>query len=82
MHGLQQIHSLNEQAARDEHNRNCQNALANGFSYVAHLDELGNIDLTKNIIEFSTAASLKAHLLASVKVIDHNKFKIVYGRNS
>lgn len=81
MHGLNQIHSINAQAAIDEHNKACQNALAEGHSYIAHNDELGKPDVNRKIVVFPTAASLKGHLLAQVNVRDHDKLTVVYGRN-
>lgn len=82
MHGLQQLHSINSQAAIDEHNRSRQNALAEGHSYIAANDELGNPDVNKKIIVFPTVASLKGHVLASIKVSDLSNYTIAYGRNA
>jgi hypothetical protein len=82
MHGLNQLHSINAQAAIDEHNRSCQDALAQGFSYVAALDELGRVDANRKITVFPTAASLKGHVLAQIPVHSIHKYKMVYGRNN
>jgi hypothetical protein len=82
MHGLQQLHSINAQAAIDEHARSCQQALANGHSYIAALDELGRVDVNQKITVFPTAASLKGHMLAQVPAHSLHKYKMVYGRNN
>lgn len=81
MHSLQTIHTLNQQAAIDEHNKACQNALAEGSSYIAVNDELGAPDVNQKIVVFPTAASLKGHVLACIKVSDINNYTLVYGRN-
>ena len=81
MHSLSQIHSINAQAAIDEHNRACKAALAEGFSYLAHNDELGKPDVNRKIVVFPTAASLKGHVLATIPVSEINNYTLVYGRN-
>lgn len=81
MHSLQTIHTLNAQAAIDEHNRSRQAALAEGHSYLAVNDAIGNPDVNQKIVVFPTAASLKAHCLATTKVSDLSNYTIVYGRN-
>jgi hypothetical protein len=82
MHGLNQIHSINAQAAIDEHHRSCQDALANGHSYIAALDELGRVDVNQKITTFPTVASLKGHALAQIPVHALHKYSLVYGRNN
>ena len=81
MHGLNQLHALNTQAAIDEQNRSKQNALANGYSYIAELDTLGKPDTTKGIQIFATAEQLKAHVLSTIPVHALANYAVVYGRN-
>jgi shikimate kinase len=81
MNGLDRIHSENEAAVLNEFNRKCQNIIANGGSYIARKDALGNVDHTAPVVSFETAASLKAHALASIPVHAINDYHLVYGRN-
>lgn len=82
MNGLDVIHSQNEQAVIHEHQRKCQNILATGGSYITRKDSVtGAVDHTSPVVSFETAAQLKAHALASIKVSDINAYHLVYGRN-
>jgi hypothetical protein len=82
MHGLSQIHSNNAQAVINEHNKAKQNAIAEGHSVLITLDSLGNPDYTTKIVVFSTAASLKAHVLATIPVHAHKNYQFLYGRTA
>ena len=81
MHGLNQIHALNTQAAIDEQHRSKQNALANGYSYVCELDALGKPDVTKKIQVFASVAQLKQHIISTIPVHALANYAVVYGRN-
>jgi hypothetical protein len=80
MHGLSQIHNLNTQAVIDEHNKIKQNAAGHGHSVLVKLDQLGNPDYTVTPMVFPTAASLKAHVLATIPVHSHKDYATFYGR--
>jgi hypothetical protein len=82
MHGLNTIHTLNDQAVRDEHSRAVQAAKHAGSSYIAFKDELGNVDYTQPIAVFPTVSSLKAHLLATTKAGDTQHLHVEYGFNA
>jgi hypothetical protein len=82
MHGLNQIHAKNTQAVIDEHNKAKQNAAANGHSVLVKLDSLGFPDYTFTPLVFPTAASLKAHLLATVAVHNQKDWQAYYGRTN
>lgn len=81
MNGLDRIHSENEAAVLSEFNRKCQSIIANGGSYAVRKDALGNVDHTAAVVQFDTAASLKAHVLASIKTSDHSQWHFVFGRS-
>jgi hypothetical protein len=82
MHGLNQIHSINAQAVIDEATRARQTALGEGNSVLVKLDNLGFQDFTVKPLVFPTAASLKAHLLATVAVHNQKDWQAYYGRNA
>jgi shikimate kinase len=81
MNGLDRIHSENEAAVLNEFTRRCNNIIANGGSYIARKDALGNVDHTQGISSFETAAALKANVLATIPVHAINDYHLVYGRN-
>jgi hypothetical protein len=82
MHSLQGVHALNTQAAINEHNKAKQNAIAEGYSVLIQLDTLGNPDYTVKPLVFPTAASLRAHVLATIPVHAHKNYNFLYGRNA
>jgi hypothetical protein len=82
MHGLQTIHSLNENAAIDSFSIETQRLRAEGYSYrVARDPVTKKPDHTAPLDVFGRAAELKANTLATIPTHDLDNYEFFYGSN-
>lgn len=82
MHGLPQIKSQNEIAAREYLTAQLTNERAHGRSYYIKKDTVtGEIDINAELFSYQTAAQMKANLLATVNSSHIDQYHIYYGSN-
>ena len=82
MHGLQQLHNLNEEAVRNEFNRKCQNIISQGGSYLVKKDSVtGLADHTAPVVSFETIDQLTKYALAKIPSYALADYQLTYGRN-
>ena len=60
MHGLQSIHSINEEAARLEFHKSARALLAQGLAVLYKTDSLGLADINEKPIGFDTVLARQA----------------------
>jgi hypothetical protein len=82
MFSLQTISYMNAQAVINEHKKIKQNATGNGHSILVKLNAQGTPDYTVNPMVFPTAASLKAHVQATIPEHDQKNYNVFYGRTA
>jgi hypothetical protein len=76
MHGLSQIRSQNDEAARYNYTRYSQQAIAQGKTVLHALDELGNTRYDTLPIVFGSYKDAKAHIIAHIPAHKLNAYKV------
>jgi hypothetical protein len=79
MNGLNQIHSQNEAAARQEHQALITAALKHGHSVIVYRDELGQPDLSRTPTVFPSQQALNAYVNGSVPAHLCSRLDVRYG---
>jgi hypothetical protein len=79
MNGLNQIHSQNETAARQEHQALIHAAIKQGHSVIVYRDEFGQPDLSRTPTVFPSQQALDTYIAGSVPLHLQGLLDVRYG---